>query len=223
MKNVSLVETGLSVSNLAVAKNVVGLIPEPRTRWNVGSLVGAIVTGFTAACHIVITDDEVVAFEAEAALPAALQVSGGSVLTGDLADTAILAIFEAAEGSTKVREVAPFFSPFVASTVSDYGGCLQGLVDAIAQPKIPSYSIASLVSAVISYFEAQESPPPALVVVDQLEGRVYVFEQPASMDAAGFSTAVNSYGSTVFGEKVAAYALTDPAVDPEAPAGPVWG
>ena len=213
MKNVALVEAGIGGDYLTIAQDVVGLVPEPKTRWNVGSLVGALLGAVTPAMLLMVSDERVAA-----------RVALGAFEEIDFAAADMIGVFSPGEGTTRIREVFPLGSTFSVDP-PDLSSFDADFVTAIAAPKVPTYSVASLVAAIISYFESLDTLPNYLIVVDQTNGYVRAFTkgEPFADDVfTAFIAGEESFDGIV-GDLVANYELTPTTVTPDGETPPAWG
>ena len=218
MKNVALVESGLTSGNITTAKDVLGLIPDPKTKWNVGSLIGSMISSITVACIVVISNTKIKIFEAVEAL--------------DLSELTAIATnrthFTPDSGTTRVRAVnADNVDYGVTSDLLDPTTRL-ALADFVAKPSKPTYSINALVAKILSWIEDPanefDNIDDYVIVIDQVSGKVSLFDvlsDPVSDVLDMFQTGTSPLG--VLGELKATFDLTDPDVPDEPVVEPTWG
>jgi len=216
MKNVALVESGIGSTYLPIAQDVVGLVPEPKIRWNVGSLVGALLSAVTPALIVMVTNNTVAARLASATLPNLTTLSG--------VDRA--ARFIPGEGTTRIRPVNEASGGYAVTAPTYADGADPALIDTISMPQVPTYSVASLVAAILNYFESQEVVPFYAIVIDQTTGMVDVFSDSVTNFDDAVSGLIDGDGaefSGYVGDLVANYALTPTTVTPDGETAPAWG
>lgn len=196
---------------LILAEQIIGGVPaEPRLRWNPASLMLSVVNAIPAP---------VVAFLSGSVL-AVFASTGAETFTASNNSDGLMARFKALPGNTKSRplDLASLSGEYTVTPASSAVNSTtfdSTLMDAILLPKVPSYTIQSLISSILGYTEDPATNIPTIVSLDQATGIVRVWDQNAVFynpltSADGIPSLRSDFA---LGLLLCAFDLTDPPVD----------
>jgi hypothetical protein len=211
----------ISAENLLAAQEVLGLVAQPKTRWNVGSLIAAVLASTDPACVIAVCPTFLHVGVASSVDPLDLGLINSSNET----------VFLPSEGTTRTRSIT---SPQVEYIVTDSvlnSVFISDLMELVAMPTLPEMTISGLLNKIFSYFEGLEIPVDFVVFVDQSTGLVTVLS--GEIEYNSLTTNCEDLVTTQFaggaldgitGEVIFSALLSDDVepVDPDIVV-PVWG
>lgn len=218
IKNVVINPTLTPAPKVDFTNGILGRVLEPQTRWSPGNLMAAVLSGLAVDCLSLINKTQLVVLEGDfTAALAALNLGGKQRLE--------CSSVEGGTGKNRVVEFKYLDNGGGMSTlshgVSEQFGMTPGwtnlVVDEINRPELPTYSPATLVTALDAFYGDEDY----LIVFDQVSGTFVVVcasGVPLLDSNALIASAIAAAGSTV----VSAFLTSPNSSAPVSPGSAAW-